>query len=58
VLKGVGHGSTEDLAQAEAKIPEGEARGLLGLGVPLAADEDERGADGGLEDSEKYAGDE
>ena len=58
VLEAVRNGAADDLAKAETQVPEGEARGLFGLGVPLAADEHQRGSDGGLEDTEEDAGDE
>lgn len=58
MLEAIGHGATEDLTEAETHVPEGEAGSLLGLGVPLAANEHERGTNGGLEDAEKDAGDE
>lgn len=58
MLEAEGDGAADDLAEAEAEVPEGEARGLLRLCVPLAADDHEGGADGGLEDAEEDAGDE
>lgn len=56
VLEAVGDGAADDLAEAQSEVPEGEARGGLGLGVVLAADEHEGGTDGGLEDAEEDAG--
>lgn len=58
MLEAVGDGAAEDLAEAETEVPEGEARGLLRLGVPLGADEHQGGTDGGLEDTQEDAGDE
>lgn len=55
VLEGIGHSTTKDLAQAETKVPEGEARSLLGLGVPLAANQHERGSHGGLEKTQEHS---
>jgi|SRR5690242_2304385 len=38
VLEAIGDGTTNDLSEPKTTIPEGEARRLFGLGVPLRAD--------------------
>jgi len=58
VLEAVRHGATNDLAETETEIPEGEAGSRLGLGVPLAADEEQRGRNGSFEDTKEHTGDE
>lgn len=55
VLEAVRDDAADDLAEAEAEVPERETRSLLRLGVPLAADDGEGGGDGGLEDAEEDA---
>jgi hypothetical protein len=49
MLKTKGQETANDLASAQAAIPEGESGGLLGLGVPPAADEDQGGNNTSLE---------
>lgn len=58
VLKTEGGEGTQDLAQTDAAVPQSEAGGLFGLGVPLTADDHEAGTDCGLKDTEEDTGDE
>ena len=57
VLEAEGDNAPDDLAHAKTAVPEAESGGLLGLGVPLTADEHEAGRDGCFEDAEEDAGD-
>lgn len=50
------HESTNDLAESETAVPDGETRCLLRLRVPLRGDEHEAGCDGCLKDTEEDAG--
>ena len=45
----------DDLPKPEPGIPDAEAWRLFGFRVPLAADEHQRGRDGGFEDAEEDA---
>ncbi len=56
MLEAPGHETTEDLADTETQVPEGEAGSLLRLGVPSAADEEQGRANRGLEDTEEHTG--
>ena len=47
--------AADDLSQAQARVPDAESRRLLGLGVPLAADEHQTGRNGSLEDAQEDA---
>lgn len=58
VLEAEGDDASNDLAYAEAAVPETESGGLLGLGVPLTTDEHEAGCDGCFKDAEEDARDE
>ena len=49
VLEAERDAPAQDLSRPEPEVPEGEAQGLLRLGVPLAAEQDERRRDGALE---------
>jgi hypothetical protein len=48
MLKAKGQETADDLAGAQAAIPEGESGSLLGLGVPSTADEDQSGNNASL----------
>lgn len=58
MLEAIRHGTSDNLANTETEVPERETRGLLGLCIPLAADEDQGRADGGLKDAKEDTGDE
>ena len=45
--------TTQNLCDPESQVPQHEPRGLLGLGVVLAADEHQGRTDGRLEDAQE-----
>lgn len=57
MLEAVGSSTSKDLAKPKAEVPEGKSRGLLRLCVPLAADQQKRGANGGFEDANENSRD-
>lgn len=58
MLEAVRNGTTKDLAQAQAEIPEREARSLLRFCIPLAANEHQRRPNSCLEDTQEDTRDE
>lgn len=58
MLETEGDKPSNDLAESETAVPEGESWCLLGLCVPLGRDQHEAGCDGGFEGPEKDTGSE
>jgi hypothetical protein len=55
MLEAKGQETADDLAGAQAAIPEGESGSLLGFGVPPTTDEYEGGNNTSLEYPKEYA---
>ena len=56
MLKSKTNKSSNNLTQSQSAVPNGEARSLLGFGVPLGTNEHEARGDGCFEDAQEDAG--
>ena len=56
MLKSKTNKPPDNLTQSQSAVPNGEARSLLGFGVPLGTNEHEAGSDGCFEDAKEDAG--
>lgn len=58
MLEAIRNETTNNLAKTQTQVPKRKTRGLLGLGVPLAADEHQGRTNCSLKDTEEDTGDE